>query len=220
MSNVPPPPLNPFRPGSRATTYISFRQDEKQDAFRHMLRQAPVSQNAIVTGLRGVGKTVLLETLKPIAHAENWLWTGNDLSESTSLSEDRIARRLIVDLSALLGPIVTVNNMSPGFGFNATPVQTARPLQFEDLWNTFDHAPGLVLDKLQAVFTTISELIKNAPIKGIVFAYDEAQNLADHAATKEYPLSLILDLFSWLQRKTFSKNFMLVLTGLPTLFQN
>jgi deoxyribodipyrimidine photolyase len=52
--------------------------------------------------------------------------------------------------------------------------------------------------------------------RGIIFAYDEAQNLADHAAKDQYPLSLLLDVFQSLQRKGI--RFMLVLTGLPTLF--
>lgn len=52
--------------------------------------------------------------------------------------------------------------------------------------------------------------------RGIIFAYDEAQNLADHAAKSEYPLSLLLDVFQSIQRKGI--RFMLVLSGLPTLF--
>ncbi len=211
-------PQNPFRPGAgQQPIYLSGRTAE-QDTFRQMLQQNPVSQNVIVTGLRGVGKTVLLETLKPIAQADNWLWTGNDLSESTSLSEERIARRLVVDLATLLTPLITINVPKSAVGFNAVSETVTRVLSFDDLWNVFEASPGLVLDKIQAVFGSVSELIKDAPIKGIVFAYDEAQNLADHAATKEYPLSLILDLFSYLQRRPGKKHFFLVLTGLPTLF--
>lgn len=212
------PPHNPFRPGAgHQPIYLAGRTAE-QDAFREMLRQRPVSQNAIVTGLRGVGKTVLLEMLKPLAQSSNWLWTGNDLSESVSLTEERIARRLAVDLSTLLSPLITMGETTLPVGFQSTPVNLTRPLAFEDLWKVYEATPGLVLDKLQAVFACVSELIKDAPIQGIVFAYDEAQNLADHAARKEYPLSLLLDLFSYLQRKPREKSFMLVLTGLPTLF--
>ena len=49
----------------------------------------------------------------------------------------------------------------------------------------------------------------------VIFAYDEAQNLADHAATDEFPLSMLLDVFQSLQRRDV--RFMLVLAGLPTL---
>ena len=50
----------------------------------------------------------------------------------------------------------------------------------------------------------------------MIFAYDEAQNLADHSAAKEFPLSLLLDVFQSVQKKGIP--FMLVLAGLPTLF--
>jgi len=215
---IPHPPVNPFRPGAgQQPIYLAGRTKE-QDTFQEMLKQNPVSQNVIVTGLRGVGKTVLLENLKPLAQAARWLWTGNDLSESVSLTEERIARRLVVDLSTLLGPLITMQQSETPPGFTPIIMKTTRALAFDDLWSVYDKTPGLVLDKLQAVFAMVSTLIKDAPIDGIVFAYDEAQNLADHAARKEYPLSLLLDLFSYLQRKPQAKSYMLVLTGLPTLF--
>jgi hypothetical protein len=50
----------------------------------------------------------------------------------------------------------------------------------------------------------------------LIFAYDEAQNLADHRAKDQFPLSLLLDTFQSIQKKGIP--FMLVLTGLPTLF--
>lgn len=209
---------NPFRPGAgQQPLYLAGRTKE-QDHFRHMLSQDPVSQNVIVTGLRGVGKTVLLEELKPIAQADKWLWTGNDLSESTSLTEDRISRRIVVDLSTLLGPIVMHRQESLPFGFSTKEQTKEQPLEFSDLWDVFNNTPGLNDDKLKAVLRYVANLIKNSPVKGIVFSYDEAQNLSDHALENEYPLSLLLDVFASLQRSLPNSKFMLVLTGLPTLF--
>lgn len=211
-------PTNPFRPGAgQRPLYLAGRTKE-QDAFRKTLSQSPVSENTIVTGLRGVGKTVLLETLKPIAQASGWLWTGNDLSESVSLTEERVARRLVVDLSALLGPLVVQTQELLPFGFTNETKKEARPIAFDDLWRIYEKNPGLTLDKLKAVFDYVDRILIDAPSKGIIFAYDEAQNLADHAQAREYPLSLILDLFSHLQRQRSPKSFMLVLAGLPTLF--
>jgi hypothetical protein len=220
MSNPPPRaiPQNPFRPGAgQQPVYLAGRTHE-QDAFGTMLQQSPVSQNVIVTGLRGVGKTVLLETLKPIAQKVGWLWTGNDLSESTSLTEERIARRLVVDIATLLAPLVSISVEIQPIGFQSEGDTEERALTFDDLWNVYEQTPGLVIDKLQAVFASVHGMIADVPIEGIVFAYDEAQNLSDHAAAKEYPLSLLLDLFSSIQRKYRDKLFLLVFTGLPTLF--
>jgi len=213
-----PLPNNPFRPGAgQQPVYLAGRTKE-QDIFRQMLDQRPVTQNVIVTGLRGVGKTVLLETLKPIAQGNSWLWTGNDLSESTSLTEERVARRLVVDIAALLSAHIEITKETVRPGFNTGAEIEAHPLSFDDLWATYESAPGLISDKLKAVFADVTHYISDGPEHGIVFAYDEAQNLADHALAKEYPLSLLLDLFSSLQRQYHNKSFMLVLTGLPTLF--
>jgi hypothetical protein len=52
-------------------------------------------------------------------------------------------------------------------------------------------------------------------VPGIVFAYDEAQTLADHAAKEQYPMSVLIETFQSLQRKGLPV--LLVLTGLPTL---
>ncbi len=90
------------------------------------------------------------------------------------------------------------------------------PLGYDSLRAVFDRTPGLMLDKLKGVMEFVWPEVQSAGRHGIVFAYDEAQNLADHKAKDQYPLSLLLDLFQSLQRKEI--RFMLALTGLPTLF--
>lgn len=209
---------NPFRPGAgQKPIYLAGRTQE-QSEFKKMLQQNPISQNAIITGLRGVGKTVLLEELKPFAQSQGWLWTGNDLSESVSLTEERLARRIIVDLSVLLSPMIAKKQPTPAFGFSQSPKASITPFDFNDFWSIYEKTPGLTIDKLKAVLTYVWGFIENnKSAQGVVFAYDEAQNLADHAANKEYPLSLIIDVFSSLQRSTNCK-YLLVLAGLPTLY--
>jgi len=62
MQNTVPVPIpsNPFRPGAGTKPlYLAGRTHEK-DEFTKALCQSPVVQNLIMTGLRGVGKTVLL----------------------------------------------------------------------------------------------------------------------------------------------------------------
>ena len=96
---------NPFRPGAgHPPPYLAGRDDEKKE-FLKFLEQRTVMTNVVLTGLRGVGKTVLLETFKPIAVAKGWLWAGTDLSESATVSEDNIAIRLLADLSPLVASL-------------------------------------------------------------------------------------------------------------------
>lgn len=208
---------NPFRPGNgQQPLYLAGRTHEQED-FERMLEQRPVSQNLVLTGLRGVGKTVLLNELKPIAQQANWLWAGNDLSEAASLTGERIARRIVADLSSLLGPLLTQPATQGSVGFLSGQQRSSRPLSFDDLWAIYEKTGGLVEDKLKAVLEVVAITVGQTDLRGIVFAYDEAQNLSDHKATNEFPLSLLLDVFSYFQRKDYKCSFMLVLCGLPTL---
>ena len=97
---------NPFRPGAgHMPPYLAGRQSESQE-FSRLLAQEVILKNLVLTGLRGLGKTVLLETFKPMAMKSGWLWAGTDLSESTSISEESLATRLLTDLSVVVSSFV------------------------------------------------------------------------------------------------------------------
>jgi AAA+ ATPase superfamily predicted ATPase len=205
---------NPFRPGAgHIPPHLAGREDEIR-RFTALLDQDVILSNVILTGLRGVGKTVLLERLKPMAIEAGWLWTGTDLSESTSITEDHMTTRLVTDLSLLTSSVVI--KQKTGVGFVPSQGPAPETLNFQTLKNLYDSSPGLAADKLKSVLEAIWPLVDGEGRRGIIFAYDEAQNLADHAAKDQFPLSLLLDVFQSLQRKGI--RFMLVLTGLPTLF--
>ena len=58
---------NPFRPGAgHPPPYLAGRAKEINEMGSY-LEQQTITQNIILTGLRGVGKTVLLEDFKPVA---------------------------------------------------------------------------------------------------------------------------------------------------------
>jgi hypothetical protein len=207
---------NPFRPGAgHPPPYLAGRNEEKEE-FSRLLDRQPVFTNLVLTGLRGVGKTVLLETFKPIAIQKNWLWAGTDLSESASVSEDNIAVRILADLSPLVGNVVVSESETRRIGFGATSDKQPVRLDFSLLKWVYDQTPGLTYDKLKAVLELVWNSLKETNARGVVLAYDEAQNLSDQAAAQQYPLSLLLDVFQSMQKRGFP--FLLVLTGLPTLF--
>jgi len=207
---------NPFRPGAgHVPPYLAGRDNDKAE-FLQYLRQDPILRNVILTGLRGVGKTVLLETFKPMAIDEGWLWVGTDLSEASSISETNLAIRLLTDLSVVTSAIVIGTEVEPGTGLLPETKTVAVTLDYQALIAKWEHTNGLASDKLKAVLETAWTFIQPLKKRGVVFAYDEAQNLADHAERHEYPLSLLLDVFQSIQKKGIP--FMLVLTGLPTLF--
>jgi hypothetical protein len=207
---------NPFRPGAgHPPPYLAGREKEKQE-FETLLDQRPVMTNLVMTGLRGVGKTVLLETFKPIAVRSGWLWAGTDLSESASVTEDAIAVRILADLAPLVSTVVVDRTESRRIGFGTDSEINPVHLDFDSLKFVYDRTPGLVSDKVKATLGLVWASLEHTQARGIVLAYDEAQNLSDQAANQQYPLSLLLDVFQSIQKRELP--ILLVLTGLPTLF--
>lgn len=218
QSKQPPKPgrvINPFRPGAgHMPPYLAGRQHEAKE-FAKLLEQDVILKNLVLTGLRGLGKTVLLETFKPMAIQSGWLWAGTDLSESTSISDENLATRLLTDLAVVSSSLVVSSTRKRNVGFT-NDEEVIKTLNYPTLRTIHEQTPGLISDKLKGVLEIVWKQMEAAGRRGIVFAYDEAQNLADHSAKEQFPLSLLLDLFQSLQRK--GMRFMLALTGLPTLF--
>ena len=208
---------NPFRPGAgHQPPYLAGRRAERKE-FQRLLQQGTIVENMILTGLRGTGKTVLLDSFKPLATEQGWVWIGTDLSESTSMSEDNMAIRLCTDLSPVTFGVVARTEVVRTAGFAPDATEVHHTLGYQALREAYSRIPGLPLDKLKGVLEMAWTAVSTAyRARGIVFAYDEAQNLADQSAKEQYPLSLLLDCFQSLQRKGLP--LMLVLTGLPTLF--
>ncbi len=206
---------NPFRPGAgHMPVFLAGRDDEKRQ-FQKLLDQTLIMENLVLTGLRGLGKTVLLETFKPMAITSGWLWAGTDLSESSSITEENLAIRILADISVVTSAIVIGSEEHTRIGLAASTERTEKRLDFQVLAQVYSDTPGLSSDKLKQVLEFVWAHIKQSGKRGIVFAYDEAQNLADYSAAKQFPLSLLLDVFQSIQRKGIP--FMLALTGLPTL---
>ena len=208
---------NPFRPGAGHTPpYLAGREAERTE-FQRLLGQTIILENMVLTGLRGVGKTVLLDSFRPLAIERGWLWVGTDLSESTSVSEDNMAIRLWTDLSPITSGVVIRTEKVLNVGFEAGTREVQHTLGYEALVGLYHRIPGLALDKIKGVLEVAWSVLSEAPqVRGIIFAYDEAQNLSDQSAKEQYPLSVLLDCFQSLQKKGLP--LMLVLTGLPTLF--
>ena len=207
---------NPFRPGAgHPPPHLAGREEEKEK-FLRFLEQDVIMENMILTGLRGTGKTVLLDSFKPLAIADGWKWCGTDLSESASISEDNIVKRLLADLSVVTSSITVGKEKFRHVGFVDNTESVEIKLNYGTLLQVYEQTPGLVSDKLKFVLELAWGFLKESGAKGLVFAYDEAQNLSDQALKEQFPLSILLEVFQSLQKKRC--RLLLVLTGLPTLF--
>ena len=210
---------NPYRPGAgHSPPYLAGRQKEREE-FRRLLNQTTILENVIITGIHGIGKTSFLRNcLKPDATKAGWLWVENDISESASVSEGNLLKRILADLGVKIGGMTAIREEVPGTGFFDSSNTTETKADYEFLSRVAERTPGLASDKLKAVLTLVWKILHQQEngAKGIVFAYDEAQNISNQEKREEFPLSMLLDVFSSLQNQGIP--YMLVLAGLPPLF--
>lgn len=122
----------------------------------------------------------------------------------------------MADLAVIASQLVVARRQVPTIGFSPEQKEQTLSLNYDTLSAYYGSRPGLTVDKLKAVLELVWNALPKDSVRGIVFAYDEAQNMADHAGDKQYPLSLVLELFQSVQAK--GMRFMFVLVGLPTLF--
>ncbi len=208
---------NPYRPGAGHPPPFLAGRDKEITEFSLLLDQQVIIKNCILTGLRGVGKTVLLNELKKTAINKNWLWTSNEISESSSATEEKICYRLIADLAMVTSGILLSDSEKELITFFPENSKVRSALDYKALELIYQNAPGLNSDKLKFIFEFVWSIIRShmPHIHGIVIAYDESQSLSDNVKLDRYPLTLLLDVFQSIQRKEIP--FMLLLSGLPTI---
>ena len=94
---------NPYAPGAGTKPPALTGRDDEIEAFivlLERLQQGVAGQSMIITGLRGVGKTVLLNTFEDLAVERDWIPIFKECEASSSLPAlvARHCRRVIEDL--------------------------------------------------------------------------------------------------------------------------
>lgn len=95
---------NPYTPNAGAPPrYLAGRRAEVDD-FRLLLKRLSngyTEQSLVVTGLRGVGKTVLLGEYQKVADEEGWVAAEAEVSKSTPFAPQmaNLARRALLQVS-------------------------------------------------------------------------------------------------------------------------
>lgn len=207
---------NPYRPGVGVRPlYVAGREGPLR-RFAAMLRAAPEQQaNMRITGLRGVGKTVLLEELADRAGEAEWEPAFLELQPSHN-TDEALGRVL----GSLLG--LTRERMSrrerlrkvAGRALRATSVSVS----WEEISLSVSFGSEREEDLARELFGTVQLALAKGRA-GVVLLLDEAQLVRDERDRHgEHPLSLLLAPVVALQRRELPLG--LVLCGLPTLTAN
>ncbi|MFZ0342929.1 MAG: ATP-binding protein [Gaiellaceae bacterium] len=98
------PIRNPYTPGAGARPPALTGRDAELERFRvllHRLERGRHEKSLLITGLRGAGKTVLLNTYRDIAVEAGWFAADTEIRTGTTLTPviARLARRVLLDMS-------------------------------------------------------------------------------------------------------------------------
>lgn len=175
---------NPFNPGAGSRPPLLVGRDAELDAMRVAIQRFSIGRferSLLLKGLRGVGKTVLLNEFGHIGQKLGWLHAHFEATEDTRLASAvaRVSRRALFELNArerakervrrALGAVrsfITVH----------VPAGDAGTLTID-----FDPAPGRtdsgeLESDLAGLFTELGETAKDAQT-GVLITIDEIQYL-------------------------------------------
>lgn len=212
------PGKNPYRPGvGTRPAYLAGRDDELA-RFRSILKGAPeIPGNVRLTGLRGVGKTVLLGEYKDLARSIGWATIDLEL-EARHNSTDDLSRLVKQAADRLRSDVSVTERVRKRAGKAANVLRDFR-VEYDQL--TFSFAgfePDGTNDLSVELGGTVGRCM-NSGYEGLALLLDEAQVLKDDRDSKgQHPLSMLLASVSALQKQEVP--IVLVLCGLPTLTTN
>src|SRR5258706_5462108 len=217
-------PPSPYRPGNGIDPPYLGDREEQIEAVRAFLKDARNPRNVLITGLRGVGKTVLLNHLQGEAEGLGWLVIDREFCEpdaeplafANALLTDvnRALRRLSLSTrlkeraaNLLQAAIEVVGALTVSYGEFKVSVDTKR------------RRPGphrRLDDDLKEALTHIGELCLKSEYRGLVLRYDEFHVVRERPGAPT--LSALLSATSAIQQRNLP--LMLMLCGLPPVVDN
>jgi hypothetical protein len=200
--------------------YLADRSDQLARFIKHVEAFPENSSNLRITGLRGVGKTVLLREYERLAIERGWVVIRRDLTPRLQDESDfaRVFASHLEEAAEQLSMARKIKNIA------GKTVGTARQLatfSYQDidisLGGDTSTTPTLLDDAVRTGLAELAELAAKAD-RGVVFLYDEAHVLRDRKRSRQFPLSALLSAFVSVQEQDVPV--MLVLCGLPPLVRN
>lgn len=209
---------NPFRPGVGTRPLYLAGRDQPIRRFGSVLRAAPEQPaNMRLTGLRGVGKTVLLGEFRTVAQELHWAAASLELQPGHN-TDSAVSNALAASLKATREEISRVERLKSAVGGAARKAGTLG-IGWGEFRMTYEPGVSLAREDLsRALFETVESVVSHGR-DGLILLLDEVQVIRDETRpTGEHPLSLLVAAVSSLQKAELPVG--MVLCGLPTLTGN
>ncbi len=214
---------NPFTPGSGLKPpYLAGRNSEL-DTFSHMLQRIKAGkvENKLLYGLRGVGKTVLLNRFAEICIDKKFLPISRSQYTTQHADPNIFVKCLQYDLDRAIKACSKTNKAKKRIMATA---RYLKPMKIE-IPGLISYQPAYDLDAYAPLDNRIYDYLKNAwnvlepkGIEGLVFLLDEFHVINDVKKKGWYTLADFIGAINLLQIEGYK--FSLVLCGLPPMISN
>lgn len=209
---------NPFRPGVGTRPLHLAGREGPLKRFRAMLRAAPEQPaNMRLTGLRGVGKTVLLGEFERLAIDDEWAAATLELQPGHN-TEAALVRGVVDVGTRVREHLSRTERLRSALG-GAVQRAGTFGMVWEDFTVSWTPGAGKAEEDLTRALFEVTEMAVNKGRAGFVLLLDEAQVVRDERDRHgQHPLSLLIAAVVALQRGELPLGF--VVCGLPTLTGN
>ncbi|WP_125613426.1 AAA family ATPase [Specibacter cremeus] len=210
---------NPYRPGAALQPLFLAGRDKERRRFAAALAAAPEIPASIrLTGLRGVGKSVLLKKFEEDAAGLGWSASRMQL-EPRHNTESAIAESLAAKAHQMVAKLDRGVRIRESIRDIAAAVVGKLSVSWEDVEVSLDLGKNSNQKDLATALYNVAEAAVASGGAGYVLLLDEAQVIHDDKTRGgEHPLSLLVATVNALQESGLP--LALVLCGLPTLRAN
>lgn len=216
---------NPYAPGVGTRPPFLAGREQQIRRFERLIEDYPEKRrNLRVTGLRGVGKTVLLKEFERIAKRHQWVVIRRDWSTRLCNEGDfavAIAEYLSEAVEALSLKSRVKNKVTAALqAIRQIQIQLADGVSVSVGTGGEEPANSILEDRLRHAFRNVGEIAREQG-RGVVFLFDEAHSVYDSQTNRQFPLgSLLSALVATQDDDEEPLPVMLVLCGLPPLVGN
>lgn len=212
------PKKNPYRPGAATPPRYLAGREPQMSRFKKILLGAPeIPANLRITGLRGVGKSVLLKELESIAKEDGWAVVRHQI-EPRHNTEDSLAELLKNASEAAQRRMSRTRMVKAQISDAIEAGRNVLAVTIEDVTFSLAGASDAETELVESLYDAVEAAVKTGHA-GFAILLDEAQVIRDDLDRQgEHPLSMLVAAINALQEAELPIS--LVLCGLPTLRAN
>lgn len=209
---------NPYRPGAATPpTYLAGRQPQLT-RFPKLLRAAPeIPANMRITGLRGVGKSVLLKEFERIARDEGWAAARHQL-EPRHNTDQALTALLVRAIENAKTKMSRTRRLKAHLGDVVDAGRRLKTVSIEDITFSLGGEAESDVDLAKALYEAVEAALDTGH-DGFCLLLDEAQVIRDDTSRDgHHPVTMLVAAVNALQEAGLP--LALIMCGLPTLRAN